>query len=75
MMLVKAVSGRLIRDEIIAAGAPWHRKIPKGKTLRIVDTEDCQGVVAATTSTRYAAASRAKGSVATISCAPSPSLA
>ncbi|NWG24307.1 MAG: DUF1989 domain-containing protein [Pseudorhodoplanes sp.] len=43
-MLARAIPGRIVSDEIVAAGAYWYRKIPHGTTLRIVDLEGCQAV-------------------------------
>ncbi len=43
-MLVRTIPGRVVSDEIVAAGAYWYRKIPKGTVLRIVDLEGCQAV-------------------------------
>jgi len=43
-MLARTIPGRVVSDEIVAAGASWYRKIPKGTVLRIVDLEGCQSV-------------------------------
>jgi urea carboxylase-associated protein 1 len=36
--------GRILRDDIVPAGAPWSGLVEKGRLLRIVDLEGRQGV-------------------------------
>ena len=38
------IPGKVVTDETVAAGAYWHKRIPKGTVLRIVDLEGCQAV-------------------------------
>ncbi len=38
------VAGRVLRDEIVAPGAPWGGVVRRGERLRIVDLEGRQGV-------------------------------
>jgi hypothetical protein len=60
-----AVPGEVIHDEVLQAGAYWHRPIAEGTVLRIVDLEGCQAVDtlvydAADTAIRYNAANTMK---------------
>jgi len=43
-MLARAIPGRVVSDEVLAAGKYWYRRIPRGSVLRIVDLEGCQAV-------------------------------
>jgi urea carboxylase-associated protein 1 len=43
-MLAKAIPGRVLSDEIVAARSYWYRRIPRQSVLRIVDLEGCQSV-------------------------------
>jgi urea carboxylase-associated protein 1 len=39
-----ALQGRLLRDEIVPARAPWDCAVPRGQVLRIIDLEGNQAV-------------------------------
>ena len=59
------IDGAVLSDEVLPAGAYWHRRLDKGLMLRIVDLEGCQAVDtlvydAADTSVRYNAANTMK---------------
>lgn len=59
------INGEILADEIVAAGSPWGRVIPRGNVLRIIDLEGCQAVDflcynAADPSERYNAADTMK---------------
>jgi urea carboxylase-associated protein 1 len=60
-----APPGRVASDEVLPPGAYWHRRLPRGAVLRIVDLEGQQAVDtliydAADTSIRYNAANTMK---------------
>ncbi len=40
----ETIPGTVLKDEIVAAGAPWAGIVEKGEVLRIVDLEGQQGV-------------------------------
>ena len=65
MAAAPAVPGRVVSDEVIPPGGYWHKRIPKGSVLRIVDVEGQQAVDAliydaGDTSVRYNAANTMK---------------
>ena len=60
-----SLPGEIINDEILPAGAYWHKRLDKGTVLRIVDLKGCQAVDtliydAADTAVRYNAANTMK---------------
>ena len=61
----KTIVGEILSDEVLPAGAYWHRRLRQGSILRIVDLEGCQAVDtlfydAADTAVRYDAANTMK---------------
>jgi uncharacterized protein len=60
-----AVAGEILSEEVLPAGAYWHKRLAKGVVLRIVDLEGCQAVDtliydASDTAVRYNAANTMK---------------
>jgi urea carboxylase-associated protein 1 len=60
-----AIVGEILSDEVLPAGAYWHKRLAKGVVLRIVDLEGCQAVDtliydASDTAVRYNAANTMK---------------
>jgi len=65
MSAPQEIPGKVQSDEVVPAGAYWHRRLAKGTMLRIVDLEGCQAVDtliydAARTEIRYNAANTIK---------------
>lgn len=65
MQDIPGPAGKIISDEVLPARAYWHKRLPKGSVLRIVDLEGRQAVDtlaydAADTSIRYNAANTIK---------------
>jgi uncharacterized protein len=60
-----AIGGEILSEEVLPAGAYWHKRLAKGVVLRIVDLEGCQAVDtliydASDTAVRYNAANTMK---------------
>lgn len=42
--MTSSLEGHVIRDEVVAAQAPWSGLVRRGETIRIIDSEGCQAV-------------------------------